>query len=100
MAAVFGATPTQVFKYIVLYEALPQIFIGLRLAVSFSLIVAIVSEMFIGTELGLGQRVYDSYLTNNTTSLYAILLVLGLLGYVLNKFISLIETKFIFWGGK
>ena len=97
MAKVFGATRFQIFQKIVIMDALPQVFVGLRLALSQSLIVVIVSEMFIGTEFGLGQRVYDSYLTNSVTTLYSLLIVLGLIGYSANKILVAIERKVVFW---
>ncbi len=99
-AQVFGATPFQIFRYVVFWEALPQIFIGLRLALSLSLVVTVVSEMFIGTDTGLGQRIYDSYLTNAVTTLYALLLVLGLLGYGLNKLSMSLEKRCVTWAGR
>ena len=97
MAKVFGANERQIFFKIILMDALPQIFVGLRLALSQSLIVTIVSEMFIGTEFGLGQRVFDSYLTNSVTSLYAFLMVLGLFGYFVNKLLLKLERRAVFW---
>ena len=100
MAQVFGANRFQIFKNIVAMDALPQIFLGLRLALTQSLIVTVVSEMFIGTDYGLGQRVYDSYLTNSITTLYALLIVLGLIGYFANKVLVTIEKRMIFWTGK
>lgn len=100
MAKSFGATPLQIFSRITIFEAIPQIFIGLRLAVSLSLVVTVVSEMFIGTDFGLGQRVYDSYLTSAVTTLYAVLIVLGVLGYLSNKVLLFIEKRYIFWAGR
>ena len=100
MATVFGASRWQIFRSIVTMDALPQIFVGLRLAVAQSLIVTVVSEMFIGTDLGLGQRVYDSYLTSSVPTLYALLIVLGFIGYAANKIIVLAEAKLIFWTGR
>lgn len=100
MASVFGATRFQIFRLVVIMDALPQIFVGLRLALTQSLIVVVVSEMFIGTDHGLGQRVYDSYLTNSVSTLYALLIVLGVIGYVLNKLFLVLESRLIFWTGK
>lgn len=99
-AQVFGANRWQVFRYVVFFEALPQIFIGFRLALSLSLVVTVVSEMFIGTDTGLGQRIYDSYLTGSVTTLYAFLLVLGLVGYAINKISMAIEKRLVFWAGR
>lgn len=100
MAEVFGASRFQIFWRVVSMDALPQIFVGLRLSVAQSLIVTVVSEMFIGTDYGLGQRVYDSYLTNSVTTLYALLIVPGVIGYSANKLLVLIESRAVFWTGK
>lgn len=100
MAKVFGASRWQIFTKIVAKDALPQIFVGLRLSLAQSLIVTVVSEMFIGTDFGLGQRVYDSYLTNSITTLYALLIVLGTLGYLANRVMLFTEKRILFWTGK
>ena len=100
MATVFGASKFQIFRKIIVMDALPQVFVGLRLALTQSLIVVVVSEMFIGTDFGLGQRVYDSYLTNSVATLYALLIVLGVIGYLFNRALLLAEAKFVFWAGK
>jgi ABC-type nitrate/sulfonate/bicarbonate transport system permease component len=100
MAAVFGASSSQIFRTIVALEALPQIFVGLRLALAQSLIVTVVSEMFIGTDFGIGQRVYDSYLTNSVTSLYALLAVLGVIGYLSNRALLALESYLVSWAGQ
>ena len=64
------------------------------------LIVVIVSEMFIGTRVGLGQRIYDAYTVNLTEELYAVLLIAGLLGYGINHLFALAESRIVFWTGR
>lgn len=100
VAKSLGATNWQIFKDITVMEALPQITVGLRTAISLSLIVVVVSEMFIGSSAGLGQRIYDSYLTYETVNLYAWLLIVGLVGYILNKFFVLFEKRTLHWVGR
>ncbi len=100
MAAVFGASQAKIFYKITVMDALPQVFVGLRLALTQSLIVVVVSEMFIGTDFGLGQRVYDSYLTNSLPTLYSLLIILGVIGFLLNRLLLLAEARFVFWAGR
>lgn len=100
LAQIFKATKLQIFKDITFFEALPQIFVGLRLSISIALIVVVVAEMFIGTKIGLGQRIFDAHLTYRTTELYAVILLAGLLGYILNKLFLLIEKRVLHWTGK
>ena len=99
-AKVFGASPWQTFRWVVFFEALPQTLAGMRTALSLSLIVVIVSEMFIGTQKGLGQRVYDAYTVNDTEKLYAVVVLTGLLGYLLNRCFVSFEDRIVFWTGK
>ena len=100
VAKSLGATDWQIFKDITIMEALPQIVVGLKTAISLSLIVVIVSEMFIGSSSGLGQKIYDSYLTYETVNLYAWLLIVGLAGYTLNKFFAFFEKRILHWVGR
>jgi len=100
VAQSFGANQWQVLTNVTFMEALPQIITGLRVAVSISFIVVVVAEMFIGTNIGLGQRIYDSYLTYRVPELYATLLVIGLLGYFVNKGLIILERKTIHWTGR
>lgn len=97
MAKSFGANKYDIFRRIVFWEALPHIFVGMRLAVSASLIVIIISEMFIGTQFGLGQRLFDAYSTNRTLELYSILVIIGIIGYTINKLFVIFENKALIW---
>lgn len=92
-----GASKFQIFKNVVLPSSLPFIFVGLRVSVSFALIVVIVAEMFIGANKGLGIRVYEAHETYLVTDVYAIILFVGLLGYFLNKIFTIAEKKIIHW---
>ncbi|MSU54558.1 MAG: ABC transporter permease subunit [Candidatus Staskawiczbacteria bacterium] len=99
-AQIMGATKTQIFRWILFWESLPQTFIGLRSAVSISLVVIVVTEMFIGTPSGLGRRIIDAQITYEIPSMYAIILLTGVIGYLLNLFFIVIEKRFLHWSGK
>lgn len=96
-ARVFGASSAQIFRWVIFFEALPQTLVGMRTTLSLSLIVVIVSEMFIGTRVGLGQRVFEAYTVNNTVELYALLLLTGFLGYLMNRVFISAERRIVFW---
>jgi NitT/TauT family transport system permease protein len=99
-AKIMGASKFQIFKWILFWESLPQTFIGLRSAVSISLIVIIVTEMFIGTSVGLGRMIIDSQITYEIPAMYAVILLTGIIGYLLNLIFLLIEKKVLHWIGK
>lgn len=99
-ARTFGASRLQIFRWVIFFEALPQTLVGMRTSLSLALIVVVVSEMFIGTRVGLGQRIYESYTVNNTVELYAVLLLTGLLGYAMNRIFLALEKRIVFWAGR
>jgi NitT/TauT family transport system permease protein len=99
-AQIMGATKAQIFRWILFWESLPQTFIGLRSAVSMSLVIIIVTEMFIGTTSGLGRRIIDSQITYEIPTMYAIILLTGIIGYLLNLLFLAVEKKFLHWNGK
>jgi ABC-type nitrate/sulfonate/bicarbonate transport system permease component len=99
-AKVMGANRWQIFRDVLLWESLPQTFIGLRNGISIALVIVIVAEMFIGTEVGLGKRIIDAQQILNVKDMYASILVTGLLGYLLNILFLLLEKRVIHWSGK
>lgn len=97
---IMGAGRLQVFRLVLFRESLPQTFIGLRGAVSVALVIVVVTEMFIGTQAGLGRRIIDAQITYEIKSMYAVILLSGLLGYLLNACLLLLERRFLHWSGK
>ncbi len=99
-AKLMGASKHQIFRFISFWESLPQTFIGLRTALSFSLIIIIVTEMFIGTYAGLGRKIIDFQITYNISGLYAVILLTGIIGYLINLIFVYIEKRLIHWSGR
>ena len=99
-AQIMGATKAQIFRWILFWESLPQTFIGLRSAVSLSLIIIILTEMFIGTTSGLGRKIIDSQITYEIPTMYATILLAGIVGYFLNLLFLVLEKRFLHWSGK
>ena len=100
VAKILKANKIAIFTKIVFPESLPHIFAGLRISISIALILVVVTEMFIGTELGLGKRIYDAHLMFRISEMYAAIFITGLLGYLLNKIFVFIEAKVFHWAGK
>jgi NitT/TauT family transport system permease protein len=99
-AKTMGISGWQLFKNIIFPEALPQIFSGMRIAVSLSLVVGVVAEMFIGTSSGLGRRIIESQLVYKIPEMYATIFVLGILGFLINKGFIFLEKRVVYWEGK
>ncbi len=95
----FGLHGWKLFTKVIFPESLPYIFVGLRVAISAAFVVVVVSEMFIGTESGLGHRIIDAQLVYDSSLMYSAILIAGVLGYTLSKIFLLLESKIIRWSG-
>lgn len=93
-------SPTQKLKDIVFFDALPSIVAGYRVALSISLVIIIVTEMFIGSKSGLGLRIINDQLVYNTADMFSTILVTGILGFGSNKLLQKLESRFVHWKGK
>ena len=100
VAETMKASETYIMAKVVLPEALPQIAAGLRLALSLSLIIVVVLEMFIGTTRGLGYLIYNSHMTYQIPDMYAYIVLAGLIGYFINQGFVKLEDKVIHWAGR
>jgi ABC-type nitrate/sulfonate/bicarbonate transport system permease component len=76
--------------------ALPSIFAGLRIAVSIGLVMVVVSE-FVGGSDGLGHYILVEGSQFNIPEMYAGILFLGLLGFVLNDVFLFVERRALGW---
>lgn len=92
-----GATPWQTLRLVVLPEALPHLFVGLRTIASLGLIIVVVTEMLVGAEQGLGTRVINAQMAYRTDELYAGIVVIGLLGFSLNHLLAWLEARVVHW---
>ena len=56
--------------------------------------------MFVGTVHGIGQRLYEAYMTSVLESLYAYLMIVGFFGYTLIVLLARVERRYLGWVGK
>jgi ABC-type nitrate/sulfonate/bicarbonate transport system permease component len=76
--------------------ALPSIFAGLRVAGSIGLVMVVVSE-FVGGGDGIGHWILVEQQQFDIPAMYAGILCLGLLGFVLNGVFVLVERRALSW---
>lgn len=91
MAKSFNASNFQIMSLIIIPSLLPSAITGLKLIVPNSLIIIIVSEMFIGSEFGIGQKIFESYSTSNIEALFSYIFFVGVIGLILNLTLERIE---------
>ena len=100
MASLYGANKLQILMWVIFFNALPHIVVGLRVAISYCLIVAIVTEMFMGSEFGIGQRIFEASNTYSIDELYALVVIIGFIGYITNFAFYSIEKNLTRWAVK
>jgi ABC-type nitrate/sulfonate/bicarbonate transport system permease component len=93
---VYGITGRDRALHVMLPAASPQIFAGLRTALSLALILMVISEMVASTN-GIGYFVLQSQRTFAIPEMWSGIFLLGILGYVLNAGFGLIEKRVLRW---
>lgn len=97
IGGLYGFSKRKIFLKIVFPDSLPQVFSGMRIALSLALVLTIVVEMTIGSNNGLGKKIYDYHLQFDTAEMYAAILLTGIIGYYLNRGFIWIEGRVIYW---
>jgi NitT/TauT family transport system permease protein len=96
LARAMGASATKTFWKVRLPIALPNFFAGFKLAITFSVIGAVVGE-FVGGDHGIGYLIQLASGSQRTDLLFAGLILLSAMGLVLFYVVEAFERKFVFW---
>jgi NitT/TauT family transport system permease protein len=100
-ARTLGASKTFILLRVVLPDALPSAFNGLRVSISLALVLVIVAEMLmLGGRPGLGGLVYNARFSLNYTDMFGLIMICGLVGFGLNRVFKAFGARFIHWEGK
>lgn len=96
-AEVFQLSPLARLWRIIIPASMPQIFAGLRIALSLSLILMVFSELLPGTENGIGFELTDAYSRSDLPTMWAAIVLLGILGYLFNVLLLMVERRVLAW---
>lgn len=83
-------------RHVLWPAALPYVMTGVRLAAAVALVLAITAELIIGSP-GLGARIAVAQTSNAVPSMYALIVVTGLLGVLINLGARTIERRALRW---
>lgn len=92
----YGITGPARLRHVVLRSASPQIFAGLRQALSIGIILMVISEMFAASN-GLGFTIVQFQRSFAIPDMWTGILLLGLLGFVLSVLFRLVERRTLGW---
>jgi NitT/TauT family transport system permease protein len=96
LAQSMRATSVQMFWHFRIPLALPNIFAGLKVSVSFAVVGAVIAE-WVGASEGLGYLLMRANGNLDTTLLFAVLVALMVIGIVLYYAVELVERLVIPW---
>lgn len=96
LMVILGGSRWQLFRQVRLPAAMPFVFAGLHIGVLFALIGAVVAE-FIASTSGLGYALIVAQAQFNVAGVFAILVILMVLGMLLHAVMNAIERRVAFW---
>jgi ABC-type nitrate/sulfonate/bicarbonate transport system permease component len=95
-ARAYGLGPWARVRYLTWPTALPYVMTGLRLAAAVALILAVTSELVIGNP-GLGKLLAVAQSSGAVATTYAIVVVTGILGVLVNVVFRFVERRALSW---
>ncbi|MFI0372547.1 ABC transporter permease [Actinomadura sp. 1N219] len=96
-ANAFRLSAAERIRFVIVPSALPKIFAGLRLALSLSLILMVFSELLPGTSDGLGFQLTFAQSASDVPTIWAVIVLLGVLGYLFNTILLAVERRVLSW---
>ena len=93
IVSVLGFNRFDQFRKLLFWEMLSEFLVGARITVSITFILATVLEMLLGARYGLGDLLLNAQPIDKPL-MYAVIFVLGFLGYSLNLALSWLESWF------
>jgi len=95
-ARTMGLSPFQLFRKVILPASIPTIFVGIRLAGAYSLLVLVAAEM-VGAKAGLGYLIIYAQYNFQIPAMYVGILSITVLGLLFNQLLQQVEKRFTGW---
>jgi NitT/TauT family transport system permease protein len=84
---------------VTLPAALPSIAIGIRVSAAIALLVCVTAEFLVDTA-GVGMYMDRQLIANRLPEMYAAVILVGLIGYLMNVGLRLLQRRMLFWAGE
>jgi NitT/TauT family transport system permease protein len=95
-ARMMGASDRQLLLRVILPNALPSVFTGMRLGIGYAWTVLVVAEM-ISVKAGVGYVLWDAYYIARMEIVVADMITVGLLGFLSDRLIVLLQSHLLSW---
>ena len=94
-----GANYRQVIVHVILPSALPEILVGMRIAIGFGWTTLVAAEM-VAANVGLGQMVLNASNFLRTDIVVMGIIVIGVVAYLFDMLMRWTEHKLVPWKGR
>lgn len=94
-----GASYMQVIRHVILPSALPDILIGMRIAIGFGWTTLVAAEM-VAANMGLGQMVLNASNFLRTDIVIMGIIVIGVVAYLFDLLMRWLERRLVPWKGR
>jgi taurine transport system permease protein len=94
-----GASYWQVIRHVILPSALPEILVGMRIAIGFGWTTLVAAEM-VAAHTGLGQMVLNASNFLRTDIVIMGIIVIGIVAYLFDLLMRHVERLLVPWKGK
>lgn len=96
-AKTLGASESKIVTKVVIPSALPFIIAGLRIGLGVGWMAIVAAEMVIQSPIGLGYFIWNMGDLGRYAEMVAGMIVIGIIGYIMNISILLLQKRFIKW---
>jgi len=94
-----GASYLQVIRHVILPSALPDILVGMRIAIGFGWTTLVAAEM-VAANMGLGQMVLNASNFLRTDIVIMGIVVIGVVAYLFDLLMRWLERRLVPWKGR
>jgi taurine transport system permease protein len=94
-----GASYMQVIRHVILPSALPDILVGMRIAIGFGWTTLVAAEM-VAANMGLGQMVLNASNFLRTDIVIMGIIVIGVVAYLFDLLMRWLEKRLVPWKGR
>ncbi len=94
-----GVNERQLFFHVILPESLPYVFTGLKIGAAVSWAVVVAAEL-VAAQRGLGYIIMDGATFFRITDVYVGILLIGVIGFGIERALSAIERRVVHWAGR
>ena len=94
-----GASYAQIIRHVILPSALPEILVGMRIAIGFGWTTLVAAEM-VAANVGLGQMVLNASNFLRTDIVIMGIMVIGVVAYLFDLLMRWVEKRLVPWKGR